>query len=151
MKRFSSKMNIKSKNPMGVISTDNNEIKLYYNSENSLGKQTHAYVESSDKKILAIDISKTKVTGTQWSELAKNLGIEIDELISKEHPDFIQNYGEDVNMEEDDWLKVLDKMPIVLTYPIAIIGKKYVMLKGPADFVKYMESDSASIDDKKHI
>ncbi len=133
---------------MGVISTNDNMIKLFYNSENSLGKQTHAYVDASDKKILPIDISKTKVTGTQWIELAKNLGVSVDQLINKEHPDFSQNYDSDANMEEQDWLKVLDKMPIVLTYPIAIIGKKYVQLKGPADFVKYMEADSEAIDDQ---
>ena len=136
---------------MGVISTNDNEIKLYYNSENSLGKQTNAYVQSSDKKILAIDISQTKVTGTQWIELARHLGVRVDQLINKKHPDFSQTYSEDTEMEEEDWLKILDKMPIVLTYPIAIIGQKYVQLKGPADFVKYMEPDGENIDENKHI
>lgn len=139
------------KKQMGVISTDNNEIKLYYHSENSLGKQTNAYVQSGDKKILAIDISQTKVTGTQWIEIARNLGVKVDQLINKEHPDFSQNYDEDANMEEEDWLKILDKMPIVLTYPIAIIGEKFVQLKGPADFVKYMEADSEGLDEQEHI
>jgi arsenate reductase-like glutaredoxin family protein len=133
---------------MGVISTNKNELKLYYHSENSLGKQTNAYVQSSDKKILAIDIAQTKVTGTQWIELARNLGLNVDQLINKQHPDFEQNYGANVNMEEEDWLKVLDKMPIVLTYPIAIIGKKYVQLKGPADFVKYMEYEGENLDEQ---
>ncbi|MGJ8592600.1 MAG: arsenate reductase family protein [Aquaticitalea sp.] len=133
---------------MGVISTNENEIKLYYSSENSLGKQTNAYVDASEKKILAIDISKTKVTGTQWIELARNLGVGVDQLIDKKHPDFEQNYGENVNMEEEDWLKVLDKMPVTLTYPIAIVGKKYVQLKGPADFVKYMKTEGENIDEQ---
>lgn len=133
---------------MGVISTDKNEIKLYYHSENSLGKQTNAYVQSSGKKILAIDISQTKVTGTQWIEIARHLGVPVDQLINKEHPDFSQNYDETINLEEEDWLKILDKMPIVLTYPVAIIGDKYVQLKGPADFVQYMESDSQGLEGK---
>ncbi len=136
---------------MGVISTDNNEIKLYYHSENSLGKQTYAYVQSTDKKILAIDISKTKITGTQWIELARGLGVSIDKLIDKDHPDFSQNYDQHSELEEEDWVKVLNKMPIVLTYPIAIIGETYVRLKGPADFVRYIEPDSEGIDEKKHI
>lgn len=134
---------------MGVISTDNNELKLYYHSGNSLGKQTYAYVQTTDKKVLGIDIAQTKVTGTQWIELARNLGVSVDKLINKEHPDFEQHYGENVNMEEQDWLKVLDKMPIVLTYPIAIIGKKYVQLKGPADFVKYMKYEGENLDEQK--
>lgn len=136
---------------MGVISTDNDEIKLYYHSGNSLGKQTYAYVQSTDRKVLGIDISKTKVTGTQWVELAKNLGIRIDELIDKEHPDFSQHYNEDADLEDEDWLKILDKMPIVLTYPIAIIGQKYVQLKGPADFVKYIEPDSEGLEETQPL
>ncbi|MEZ4803416.1 MAG: hypothetical protein R2797_11645 [Gelidibacter sp.] len=136
---------------MGVISTNNNEIKLYYHSGNSLGKQTLGYIQSTDKKILAIDIAQTKVTGTQWIELARHLGVSVDKLINKEHPDFSQNYDEHANMEEEDWLKILDKMPIVLTYPIAIIGEKYIQLKGPVDFIKYIEPDSKGIDEKKHI
>lgn len=136
---------------MGVISTDNNEIKLYYHSETSLGKQTLAYVETTEKKLLAIDISKTKVTGTQWKELASKLGVRVDELINKQHPDFAQNYDENADLSEEDWLKVLDKMPIVLTYPIAIIGNNYVQLKGPADFVKFIEPDSKGIDNVEHL
>ena len=52
---------------MGVISTDENEIKLFFNSDSSIGKQIQAYVSASERKILTIDISKTKVTGTQWT------------------------------------------------------------------------------------
>lgn len=136
---------------MGVISTNDNQIKLYYHSQNSLGQQTLGYVESTDKKLLAIDISQTKVTGTQWKELASHLGLKVGDLINKKHPDFAQNYGENTDLSEEDWLKILDKMPIVLTYPIAIIGKKYVQLKGPADFVKYMEPDGEDIEENEAL
>jgi len=131
---------------MGVISTDENEIKLYFHSENSIGKQIHAYVSASEKKVLAIDISKTKVTGTQWTELAEGLGLSISDLINKEHPDFVKNYGGNVDLESEDWLKILDKQPEVLTTPIAIIGHKYVQLTSPADFVKYLEPDSKNVE-----
>ncbi len=130
---------------MGVISTDKNEIKLFFHSENSIGKQIQAYVLASEKKILTIDISKTKVTGTQWVELAKGLGVPISGLINQEHPDFVKNYGDHPNLEQDDWLKILDKQPEVLTTPIAIIGEHFVQLKSPSDFVKYIEPDSKDV------
>lgn len=130
---------------MGVISTDKNEIKLFFHSENSIGKQIQAYVLASEKKILTIDISKTKVTGTQWVELAKGLGVSISDLINQEHPDFIKNYGDHPNLEQDDWLKILDKQPEVLTTPIAIIGEHFVQLNSPSDFVKYIEPDSKDV------
>lgn len=73
---------------MGVIATNNREINLYYNAETNKGMQTLAYLESSEKKVLGIDLSKTKVTGTQWTELAERLGKPIKELINTKHPDF---------------------------------------------------------------
>lgn len=131
---------------MGVISTDKNEIKLYFNSENSIGKQIEAYVMASERKLLAIDVSKTKVTGTQWTELAKGLGIPIASLINQEHADFIKNYGDHPDLDDDGWLKILDKKPIVLTTPIAIIGEHFVQLHSPSDFIKYIEPDSKDIE-----
>lgn len=127
---------------MGVISTDKNEIKLFFHSDSSIGKQIRAYVSASERKILTIDISKTKVTGTQWTELAEGLGIPIVDLINREHPNFTKNYDEDIDLEDEDWLKILDKQPEVLTTPVAIIGKRYVQLHSPSDFIKYIEPDS---------
>lgn len=131
---------------MGVISKGKNEIKLFFHSQSSIGKQIRAYVMASERKILTVDISKTNVTGTEWTELAEGLGIPISELINKEHPDFVQTYGENVNLEAEDWLKVLDKHPEVLTTPVAIIGDRYVQLYSPSDFIKYIEPDSKEIE-----
>lgn len=127
---------------MGVISTDKNEIKLYYNSDSSIGKQIHAYVLASERKIFAIDISKTKVTGTQWAELAKGLNFSISDLINRDHPNFTKNYDKNIDLEEHDWLKIIENNPAVLTAPIAIIGELYVQLHSPSEFIKYIEPDS---------
>ncbi|MGC1631441.1 MAG: hypothetical protein WA749_04935 [Gelidibacter sp.] len=127
---------------MGVISTDEHEIKLFFNSGSSVGKQIQAYVLASERKILTIDISKTRVTGTQWVELAKGLKLSISDLINKEHPDFTHNYDENLDLEDEDWLKILEKHPEVLSTPIAIIGKRFVQIQSPGDFVKYIEPDS---------
>lgn len=130
---------------MGVISIDKNEIKLYYHSGNRIGKQVHGYVMAADRKILAIDVSRTKVTGTQWVELAKGLGLRVADLINKEHPNFVNIYGENVDLDTNDWIKVLDNNPEVLTNPIAIVGTKYVQLQSQSDVVKFLEPDSKDI------
>ena len=133
---------------MGVIAKDDNQIRLYYNSETSLGKQTFAYVESSEKEILGIDISSTNVTGTQWAELADNLNVPVSELVDQDHPDFVQAYGEEkVKLDENDWFNVLEKTPSVLSCAIAVKGNKTVPIKSPSDFVKYIEDDSAGLEE----
>ena len=131
---------------MGVISTDKNEIKLYFHSGSSIGKQVQAYVLTSERKVLTIDISKTKLTGTQWTELAKGLNLSISGLINKEHPNFTKNYEENLDLEDEDWLKIIGKHPEVITTPIAIIGERYVQLQSPSDFIKYIEPDSKNIE-----
>lgn len=137
---------------MGVIAKSNREITLYYNSESQIGKQGYAYAQSSDKKVRGIDISKTKVTGTQWSELAENLHIPIKDLIDTEHPDFIKEYGEEpVSMEDHDWLKIIQHSPKLVTYPIVIMGEEYHQLTSGADLKKYLEPNSAGIEDTEKL
>lgn len=132
---------------MGVIAMDKKQITLYYSSETSLGKQLNAYVESSEKKHLTIDISKTKVTGTQWAELADGLGKQIAALVNNKHPDFKEEYGDsDANLNDDDWLKVLNKNPSLLKYPILVKSGQYIELKSASDFKHHMDPDSAGLD-----
>ncbi|MDB4293436.1 hypothetical protein N9954_08525 [Maribacter sp.] len=132
---------------MGIIATNDNEIKLYYSSETSLGKQTYAYVSASEKEVLGIDISKTMVTGSQWAEIATGLNIPVGDLINTEHPDFVNAYGEEkIDLDAHDWLRVLEKNPDTLAYPVMILGDVFRVLKTPSDFVKYMEPDSTDKD-----
>ncbi len=133
---------------MGVIAKNDNQITLYYNSETSLGKQTYPYVESAEKDILAVDISKTKVTGTQWAELAENLNVPIRDLVDQDHPNFVKAYGKDkVDLDENGWFKVLENTPSVLDCAIVVDGQKTIPIKSPSDFVKYIEDDSAGLEE----
>lgn len=124
---------------MGIISNNNRQLKLYYNSETSLGKQTKAYINISKKKTLTFDISKTKVSGTQWLEIVEKLNIHISKLVNQKHPDFVKIYGnKEVNLTDEDWLNLIEKQPIIVTYPIIISGMHIFQIKTPSDFMKYL-------------
>jgi len=126
---------------------DKKQITLYYSSENSIGKQLNAYVESSGKDHLTIDISKTNVTGTQWAELAEGLGKNVSDLVNTDLPDFKETYGENyVDLDNDGWLKILDKNPRFLKNAIVIKGDKYIELTSASDYKQYMDPDSAGIE-----
>ena len=132
---------------MGVIAKNKKQITIYYNSEHSIGKQTYAYVKASNKKLHDVDISKTKVTATQWAELASNIGITIMELIDTNNSEFINNYGETKpEMEENDWLKIIENNPQLLKYSIVIDGENYMQIKSAAEFKKYLEPNSAGLE-----
>lgn len=131
---------------MGIISKDKRKITLYYHSGTSIGKQTLAYVKASEKKLHAVDIAKTKVTGTQWTELAYGLGKAISDLVNTEHPDFAKKFGNPPQtMLQHDWLKILEHEPQLLKHPIVINGEDYTWIKSAADFKKYVEPDSAGL------
>ncbi|QLG44994.1 arsenate reductase family protein [Costertonia aggregata] len=134
---------------MGVISKDKRKLTIYYHSGTTIGEQAHAYANASKKKLHAVDISKTNVTGTQWAELANGLGQSISDLIDTDHPDFIDTYGKEApKMEEHDWLKILENEPHLLKYPVIINGKKYIQVQSAAEFKKYIEPDSAGLEKK---
>lgn len=134
---------------MGVIATNNREMKFYYSSSSSIAKQALGYIKASDKEVLSIDVSKTNITGTQWAEMAKGLGIKVKELVDVSHPDFINEYGNNVEIEEaHDWMKILENTPNVFKYPVIVNGDKYVQIKSPADAKNYLSGDSAVIEKK---
>lgn len=128
---------------MGTIATDNREINLYYNAETNKGMQTLAYLESSEKKVLGIDLSKTKVTATQWTELAERLGKPIKELINTQHPDFINDYGKNHKLQSDeDWLKVLENNPKVVTQPILVHSDRAIQIDTPSEVLVFLEEEN---------
>ena len=117
---------------MGVIATDSNKITFYYNSNSNVDKQTLIYIKDSLKKTLTIDISKTKVTDTQWIEIATKLDIAVAELINKEHPDFTKTYNSDIILSNQDWIKVIQSNPDVLAYSILIFEDAFYKISSPS-------------------
>jgi len=136
---------------MTAISTSKNMIKVYYSSTSLVGKQTVGYVNASYKKILTVDIMKSNVTGTQWKDMAEQLDCRIGDLINKDHPKFIDKYGENVSLSEDGWIKILDESPEVMTYAIVIIGDDFFLLKNPSEIEIKLDPNSKGINERKYI
>ncbi len=131
---------------MGVLAEDHKQLTLLYSSETTVGKQTLAYAEASDKNVLTIDVSKTKVTGTQWVEIAERLGTTVSHLVNTTHPDFVKLYGsEAVNLSTDDWVKVLQKQPEVLKGCVVLNGLECLIVENPSDIVKYLGVEGEDI------
>lgn len=126
---------------MGTIATDKRKIILYYNSETSLGKQAYGFVQASNKKILAVDIYKTKVTGMQWLEISENLNTILSKLVNQEHPDFKNTYGSGISLDKEDWIKVLQNQPETMRCPILVNGKDFYLIETPSEIAKHLESE----------
>ena len=130
---------------MGVIAQDDKQLDLYYTEDSSTAKQTLGYLEASGKKINMVNINETKLTGTQWAELARGLNTSIDGLINKKHPS-AKDVIEESDFDEHDWIDVLDNCPQVFEYPVAVNGSKYMQVQTPSDILKFYNVDSAGLD-----
>lgn len=120
---------------MKHIARDEHQITFFYNPDSSIGKKTLAYVKESDVPVRAVNILKETPTASQWLEISNDLEIDVSELILKHHPVFKKQY-QSVGLDTNGWLKVMRKHPEVIDQPIAIRGKKVLLVKVPTDILQ---------------
>ena len=126
---------------MGVIARNDNQITVFYNSGSSIGKQARAFIESFEQKVLAKDVMNTNIPGTQWMEIADELNISLAELVNKENPLFLKEYGDShVDFNETDWLKVLQNNPSLLHGTVVLMGSETYHYVNPSDFIRHLSS-----------
>ncbi|MDB9755942.1 hypothetical protein OAB20_06620 [Winogradskyella sp.] len=120
---------------MGEIATSNRQITLFYSSKSVRAKQTLAYAKAEGLPILEIDILKTKLTGTQITELAEKLHLKIEDLINQEHPAYTSHF-EHHNFSSNDWIKMIQHNPKIMKQPIALRGDVTILVETPTDIIK---------------
>ncbi|KQC33602.1 hypothetical protein AAU57_09925 [Nonlabens sp. YIK11] len=130
---------------MVSIATDEHEITLIYNSDIKNHKEIFAYAKSADDNLNAIDVTKQKLTGTFFTELADLLGIQVKDLIPTDHSAFVQKHGEHVKLDNDGAIKILQHEPDMLIYPIAVKGKKAIVAKLYGDITQFFDTDTAAV------
>ena len=131
---------------MSILAKNQRQLTVYYDSKSELGKKIRARAESSDLKVLTIDLLQTNLTGTEWAELAEMLGVTVDKLVNQDHPIFKEIYGDDhVDLDENDSMKVLEKNPETLVYPIGVRGEKVVQVKQLSDLNPLLDTDTGEI------
>lgn len=120
-----------------MFSKSDKVITLIYHGEDHLGREVLAYAHAEDMPIRDIDISKTKVSETNWAEFAEELGIEIKDLVNMKHPNFTQHYDAEVDLSDHDWLKFLEHNPSTLRAPIVMKGDKIQLMENPQDMLHF--------------
>ena len=125
---------------MGGIARDDRQITFYYNPESSVGRKSLAYIQESKVPVLTVNLLENNPTGSQWLEIASGLGIDIGDLILKDHPVFTQHYGE-ADLDAEGWLKVIQNHPEVVDQPIVIRGEKVVLVKVPTEILQVLDAE----------
>lgn len=125
---------------MGVFSDDNREITCVYNSENYTDAQTLGYLQASKKSLLAIDISKQQLTGTQWAELCSRLDAKLQDIIDEEEVD-----GDVSSFDDDDCITILRENPKALNGAIVFTKQKAKQIKNPSTALSFIDTDTRNI------
>lgn len=120
---------------MGEIATSERQITLYCNSNSSRAKQTLAFAKAEGLPILVVDMLKTKVTGTQITELAGRLEVDIHDLVNQDHPAYIKKFRRH-DFSSEDWIKMIQNNPTIMKQPIAIRGDITILVETPSDIIK---------------
>jgi len=129
---------------MGVIATDKNQLTLIYSSNTRVGRWTLSYLEGIDKPYLAIDLAKTKVSDTQWAEIARKLNVKIGDLVDKRQMEIeVENTSD---LGENDWIKIIQKNDMVISHPIAIMGDRIEQIINAPAIMKFFGVDSAGLE-----
>lgn len=139
-------MSTKNKD-MGVLSQNENLIKLYVHPDNRLAKQSIAVAEASEAIKEVINLSEVTLTETQWADLAQMLDLNSpDELINFEHDLIKEKFkGKNPKLEENEAMKLLSQNQDVLKHGIAVRGKKAIFLKNINDIMQLHKPDTNDI------
>ncbi|MCB0652971.1 MAG: hypothetical protein KDC85_16960 [Saprospiraceae bacterium] len=115
------------------------QITIYYNPRTRGGRQVLAYAQQTPHSILALDITKTSPTPTQWLKIAEKLKLDVQDLVLTEHPSFKKRYGES-SLGKEDWLKVIKQNPDVIMQPIVIKGNDIHLVTTPSYILKLIDT-----------
>lgn len=119
-----------------ALSKSDRQITLFFDPKSYKGKQTLAYAKAESLHILEIDVCKTPLTGKQLLELTDLINIPIDQLINQQHQSYEQLIGKRKIFDSEDWIKILKEHPELMKCPIALRGKKAILIETPTDMLK---------------
>ncbi len=129
---------------MGVIARNDNQLTLIYSSNTRVGRHTLSYLTGMDGKFLDIDIAKTKISDTQWVEIADALGVKVGDLVDIRELDLDSKNTSEFG--SNDWLKIIQNNDFVISKPIAIKGKITKQIDNPPEIMEFFEVDSAGME-----
>ncbi len=112
-----------------------NELFLYYDPKSNVGKQTLAYAKSMTSHILDVDWNQQALSNTLWKEILGYLNLKPKEVMdrsSKYYEEHIK--GHDIAMT--GLLEILIHSPQIIKGPIAVMGRKAILVKTPTDVLK---------------
>ncbi|WGD34529.1 hypothetical protein [Olleya sp. YS] len=132
---------------MNSISTSNNQIQCFYSSGTPFSDKLEAFLKSTKKDTLAIDITKTMPSDTMWHDIADKLNTSLKDLIAL---DDIQETDDSTSFSEESLVKILAKNPKALKGAIIIENDTIAHITNYTEVLKFYDVDSAGLEKTFH-
>ncbi len=123
---------------MGVIATDKNLIKLYYNSKSLNDREALTYLTSSNADMLAIDTAVERLSELQWETILDGLNKKPEQLIDDNELNKLDAKPADTDFSANDWLKILKHNPEIIRGVILSKGDEYQLFESPKSVIEYL-------------
>ena len=125
---------------------ETNHITCIYASSADLGQKLKAFLISSHRKTLIIDICKTMPSDTQWHDISLRLNQSLGELIDTSK---VKNIGNTEDFSEESWVKILAKNPKALKGAIIMGDGSVKNITNYTKLLKFYNVDSAGLSKKQ--
>jgi len=128
-----------------MITKKENQINLYYHPNHSNAKKCIAIANANEAAVQAIDIEKTRISQTHWSEMAEMMNISVIDLVDLNHEVVVSKFGKVPDVDEFSALKIIQNNPEVVKAPVAVRGKKAVFASNSRDLLKLQTPDTGEV------
>jgi arsenate reductase (glutaredoxin) len=103
---------------------------IYHNPRCTKSRETLALIEKKKVNPEIVEYLKTTLTVAELKSLLKKLGLNVQDIIRKKEPLFIEKF-KNKKLSDEKWLDVLVKNPILIERPIVVKGNKAVIGRPP--------------------
>ncbi|MBS9464289.1 hypothetical protein KIM67_17835 [Flagellimonas sp. 389] len=132
---------------MGILSTSDDLIRVYLNSEKMNDREALNYLKANEKHILVIDTALQDVSELYWHEILKNLDNDLSQILDQTHQVLEENEVKDYTIE--DWVTIIKQNPEIMM-GIVVVGKKNTKhFKTPKEVVEHIAGRADSTYQKR--
>ena len=110
---------------------------IYHNPRCTKSRETLALLEKKKAKPEIVEYLKTPPTVTELKSVLKKLGLNVQEIIRKKEPLFIEKF-KTKKFNDEKWIDVLVKNPVLIERPIVVKGNKAVIGRPPENVLKLL-------------
>lgn len=126
---------------MDDLKTDPKQILIFYNPENNTHKKTIAHAEGSGKAVRSFAYDKAPTANNIWMAIFQGLTEDDKKYFFERDDERYNTLIADKDYSFEDWKKICLNNTDLIKYPIAISGKKVILVRRPSEVLRLQELD----------